>query len=494
MLGVSDGGAVTQRPKTVDGNRTDCPNETGHRNVICCLLALEIADYDTKPVFEQIRSTQNFRQLLSDATAHAAPHDLVLMLREDGALLSFLADPEECFATALAIREATLTQARYGDLPLRIGINLGKAQIAEDEFGNPYLSGEGRQDADRLMRQGPPRQISVARQFVELLSRTAPELAALLEYQGLYSDTVGPRLCLYQVSAPKGPGSENPPEQPSTIPLSLSLIDSQTLSALARTTGPAQSGAVSRNSLRRSWLGYALLPLLAGAALAILSNSLHVEGPAFRPVDPVAAATPQTTRPEAAASSPVLVAPREMTRFGVTAPVVLAIDLKRPPSAASIRSKPSKGPAWAARPTDESAPLTLQKIDTPERRLDPKRTASAEGLELNRGASVHGARAATLILAVKPWGEVYVDGTKIGVTPPLKRLELAPGPRLITVTNSFLPRYQARLTVEPGARVTVAHDFDCISNREKTCREGFGKGLELRSSLSLQTAEAGRSR
>jgi hypothetical protein len=97
-------------------------------------------------------------------------------------------------------------------------------------------------------------------------------------------------------------------------------------------------------------------------------------------------------------------------------------------------------------------------------------------------------------LAIKPWGEVYVDGTKIGLTPPLKRLELAPGFRLITVTNSSLPRYQARLSVEPGARVTVAHDFECISNREKTCREGFGKGLELRSSLRFETAEAERSR
>ena len=492
MLGVSDGGASTQRPKTADRNRVDCPDEATHRNVICCLLALEIADYDAKPVFEQIRSTQSFRQLLSDATAHTAPHDLVLMLREDGALLSFLADPEECFATAIAIREATLTQGRYRDLPLRIGINLGKAQIAEDEFGNPYLSGEGRQDADRLMRQGPPRQISVARQFVELLSRTAPELAELLEYQGLYSDTVGPHLCLYRVSAPKGLASENLPDQPATIPLSLSLIDSQTLSALDRGTAPAQSAVESRNSLRRSWLSYALLPLLAGAALALLSNSLHVEAPAFRPYDQVAAATPQTATSEAAASSPALVAP--LSRIALTAPAAIAVDLKRQPSAASWRAKPRRELAWAARPIKESTPRALQRAVAPDKRSEGERTVQAEGLELTRGAPVHGARAATLLLTVKPWGEVYVDGTKIGVTPPLKRFELPPGRRLITITNGSLPRYQSRLVAEPGAQVTVVHDFDCVSNREKTCREGFGKGLELRSSLTLETAQAGRSR
>ena len=102
--------------------------------------------------------------------------------------------------------------------------------------------------------------------------------------------------------------------------------------------------------------------------------------------------------------------------------------------------------------------------------------------------------AATLLLAVKPWGEVYVDGTKVGVTPPLKRLDLAPGVRLVTITNSSLPRYQARFTVEPGAQMTVAHDFDCISNRGKTCPQEYGRSLDLGSSLRLETADAGHSR
>jgi hypothetical protein len=105
---------------------------------------------------------------------------------------------------------------------------------------------------------------------------------------------------------------------------------------------------------------------------------------------------------------------------------------------------------------------------------------------------VQGPRSATLSLAVKPWGEVYVDGRKIGVTPPLKKFALAPGLRLITITNSSLPTYQAQLAVDPGAQLTVAHDFICISDREKPCREGFGKGLELHSRFTLETADAQR--
>jgi hypothetical protein len=465
-------------------------DETAHRNVICCLLALEIADYDAKPVFDQIRLTQDFRQLLSDATAHATSHDLVSMLREDGALLSFLADPEQCLTTALTIREAMLTQDRYRDLPLRAGINLGKAQIAEDEFGHPHVSGEGRQDADRLMRQGPPRQISVARQFVELLSRTAPELAELLEYQGLYSDTVGPPLCLYRVSPPQNTGSESLSDQPQTTAVSSGVIDAPTQSDLAPIAVSAQSMAKSRNWLRRSWLGYALLPLLAGAALVTLSSRLRVEAPVFGPAAQLAAATPPTTAPEAAASLPAPVAPQEITRSAVTTPAVLANDPKRPRPAASWRAKPRKEAAPAARRIEESAPPTFKEAAAPEERLEPERTAGAE--EPTKAPSVQGLRSATLFLAVKPWGEIYVDGRKIGVTPPLKRLELAPGLRLITITNSSLPSYQTQLTVDPGAQMTVAHDFSCVSTREKTCREGFGKGLELHSRFRLETAEAGR--
>lgn len=46
--------------------------------------------------------------------------------------------------------------------------------------------------------------------------------------------------------------------------------------------------------------------------------------------------------------------------------------------------------------------------------------------------------------------------------------------------------------LEPDAKMTVAHDFSCVSTREKTCREEFGKGLEVHSRFRLETAEAGR--
>jgi hypothetical protein len=104
-------------------------------------------------------------------------------------------------------------------------------------------------------------------------------------------------------------------------------------------------------------------------------------------------------------------------------------------------------------------------------------------------ASVPEPSSATVFFAVKPWGEVYMDGRKMGVTPPLKRLDVAAGRHLITITNGSLPIYQRQVMAESAAKMTVAHDFECVSTRDKICREGFGKGLELHSRFRSETAE-----
>jgi len=103
-------------------------------------------------------------------------------------------------------------------------------------------------------------------------------------------------------------------------------------------------------------------------------------------------------------------------------------------------------------------------------------------------------RSGTLFLAVKPWGEVYVDGKRIGITPPLKSYELPAGRHLVTVTNSSLPIYQREMTVEPDTKIRVVHDFTCVSIRDSICREGVNKGLQLRSRFTAEATEPQPSR
>lgn len=452
-------------------------SKTIPRNAICCLLALEIVEYDAKPVFDQIRATQDFRRLLSDATAHIGPGDLIAIVREDGALLSFLADPEECFTTALTIREATSTEDRYQDLPLRIGINLGTVEIAKDEFDHQYVSGEGRQDADRVMRHGPPRQISVARPFFELLSRAAPTLSGLLEFQGVFSDTLGPPLCLYRVPPPQSIRSGNLLSPVATTAISSAPIDDVVEAIPMRQAEAAQVPVRGRHWLRPSWLRNSLLPLLIGVVLLTPFTRTRVE------VTPAGqAAIPQQAALAAAISASESVVAEHTAGSAATAskdsadasgalPITPSLGK---PNSRSVRQGERIPAAAPKRIAASVRPVTERPKKSAAQTMDPA------------------PQSATLLLAIKPWGEVYVDGEKIGITPPLKRFEVAPGRRQITVTNSILPSYRLDVTLDPEQQLTVMHDFSCVSDREKPCRDEFGKGLELRPRVMVVSAGSQR--
>jgi len=459
-------------------------NQTLQRNMICCLLALEIADYDAKSVFDQIRSTQDFQKLLFDATAHICPRDLVSIEREDGALLSFLADPRECFTTALAIRQAASTQDRSDGLALRIGINLGTVQIAEDEFGHPHVSGEGRQDTDRVMRHGPPRQISVSRPFFELLSRAAPELSGLLEYEGVFSDTVAPPLCLYRLSPPQSAEPERLLDGLST------QVRSAEVSVPAARAALAIDIRMPLNGRRRlAWLRKPLLAVLVGAVLLTPLNRSRIVEPVATAGGPPAAVTPPEAALAAADPSFALDTAAPMTRPTVALPAGLAEPPNAPPPVAASRREARTGTAPPAGRGQQKQLVTSEQVGSPGKRVAQNPKVDADHVA-EPGSSQR--RSALLLLAVKPWGEVFVDGKRVGITPPLKRFEVPPGRHQITVSNSSFPRYRLQIVLDPEEQVTVAHDFACVPTREKPCRQDLGRRLVFASGFGLETPPGGR--
>ena len=62
-------------------------------------------------------------------------------------------------------------------------------------------------------------------------------------------------------------------------------------------------------------------------------------------------------------------------------------------------------------------------------------------------------------LAVKPWGEVFVNGKSRGVSPPLKVLKLPPGTYNVEVRNAQFPPLKQKVQIKAKAEVTVAHEF-----------------------------------
>ncbi len=67
---------------------------------------------------------------------------------------------------------------------------------------------------------------------------------------------------------------------------------------------------------------------------------------------------------------------------------------------------------------------------------------------------------ARLRISITPWGEVEIDGKKMGVSPPLTSLTLEPGPHTIVVRNSDFTSYTFKIKSVAGKTDSVVHKFE----------------------------------
>jgi hypothetical protein len=74
-------------------------------------------------------------------------------------------------------------------------------------------------------------------------------------------------------------------------------------------------------------------------------------------------------------------------------------------------------------------------------------------------ASASQAAIGTLQMAISPWGEVWVDGRMVGVTPPLRQLFLPPGPHEILLRNGDSVDVHKTIDVKAGQSVRIRHQF-----------------------------------
>ena len=65
----------------------------------------------------------------------------------------------------------------------------------------------------------------------------------------------------------------------------------------------------------------------------------------------------------------------------------------------------------------------------------------------------------TLALAVTPWGEVFVDGKRVGVSPPLNELTLPVGKHMIEIRNPGFSAYSQTLVIESESTHKIKHKF-----------------------------------
>ncbi len=66
---------------------------------------------------------------------------------------------------------------------------------------------------------------------------------------------------------------------------------------------------------------------------------------------------------------------------------------------------------------------------------------------------------ATLRLAVSPWGEILVDGKRVGISPPTSQITVEPGVHQLEIRNGSFPVFSESVTVSAGETRTIKHRF-----------------------------------
>ncbi len=111
-------------------------------------------------------------------------------------------------------------------------------------------------------------------------------------------------------------------------------------------------------------------------------------------------------------------------------------------------------------PTGRAAPTTQPSAAAP--RADRKPAVAADaGKSAPAGTlpkAMHG-EAALINLMIAPWGEVYVDGNKQGVSPPLHYVKITVGKHKIEVRNTSFQSHIETVDARAGEQITIRHKF-----------------------------------
>ncbi len=374
------------------------------QHLIASVMLAEIAGYEDRPVFEQIDLTNRTRQIFERAVVESGTCDVRIMDREDSVVLLFPGDPRDCLG--LATRLALTLEADeegHSKLPLRIGVNLGPITLSRNALGEMNVSGAGIDDAERVAKAGALREILMSRSFYSVLSRASMD-DRLLRHKAFISDERDQSFAVYQLARPE-----------SAFPTPEKQSD--------HTSMPLPHAA---QRARWSAIAAALLAIAGIAIYQAQTSSIT------RLVQP-----PQTApKPGAAVAAKVMPGAKNAD-IAVTEP----------------------DPTLVVIP--ETVAMTVESIEIPIVQQEaPTVAPNVTAVARDTSRKAIPVRPVTVQLAIKPWGEVFVDGKKVGVTPPLHKIAISPGKRQIVVRNTdFLP-FETTLDIQPESLLQISHRFD----------------------------------
>lgn len=445
--------------------------DQGNRTFIGSVVFVDIVGYSKRTVSEQIDLKDRFTAMLSAALDEIPQEQRLILDTGDGAALSFLGDPEDALFVSMNMRDMIVRAAQTGaatdegtdraeasapligspgDLPLRIGINLGPVKLVRDINGHPNIVGDGINVAQRIMSFANVGQIVVSRSFYDVVSVISDEYGKLFKYEGSRTDKHVREHEIYVVGESAA---------------AFDKVKAGTVDRAANTSGGyhVNPPGVSTGTygFNQALAADAPLPFLQdkkkltviigtiGAIVLLLGLAVAFKQPkAPVPSTTVSAATPEKSAAPAAGA---------ITPAGEPAPA---------PTASGAPSSQAETPANANPATTPVAAVSSSGIDDKSPKTTISTTAGAATAVAaptpatpSKTETAKPAVMGTLNLNINPWGEVLINGRAIGVSPPLKQHKLPPGKYKVEVRNSTLTPHITTIEVKPKEDVNIKHTF-----------------------------------
>ncbi len=432
--------------------------DQGNRTFIGSVVFVDIVGYSKKSVSEQIVFKDRFTELLSDSLTDIPPEQRLILDTGDGAALSFLGDPEDALFVSMNLRDMVNRAAAAagnpqlagieseeahsadasgapGGLPLRIGINLGPVKLVRDINGHPNIVGDGINVAQRIMSFARPGQIVVSRSFFDVVSVISEEYSKLFKYEGSRTDKHVREHEIYIVgdsdaafkTAKAGTVDRAAATNPNARAHRQAGVDTGTYGV--RQLGETETIPFLQDRRKLTIASGALAAIVLALALTLILK---------QPADKAAGTTPNVARISPATPPLKIVPPVDVPPSAPTDSTKLA---DTPASVAAVPATSSSS-APVSLPSSATGGATAGKPDSSK--VDAAKLALTEG---------------RLNLSIQPWGDIFVNGKSIGVSPPLKQHKLPTGKYRIEVKNTSFTPFVQNIEIKPKEDVSIRHKF-----------------------------------
>ena len=156
--------------------------------------------------------------------------------------------------------------------------------------------------------------------------------------------------------------------------------------------------------------------------------------------------------------------PRKLLLVGVPAALIAAIAAwALVPGRTPISDQPAVNLAVAVLSEPESKPAPIDSGGVTGAAalaaMPASQAAAAPPVGSVRTAPIVNKPLAKVALAVAPWGEVYVDGKKKGLSPPMTEMRLAPGRHTIEIRNTTFRPHSETVDLKADANIKIKYKF-----------------------------------